>query len=203
MNQTDLKTLQTPLLVLAFVMLLAAGSVYYTDGLLDQAQLRLAQQKKHLNAAEVQLRRSGEEKRVIDTFLGGYQQLAHTGFVGEEQRINWIDGLRVANQRTDLFGVDYEISVQRPYPFASELNPGPLQLNESLMRLRFRLLHEEDLMRFFGTLAQTNTGLFAINECSLVRIDTGGVIRVEPHVRATCELSWITAKPGVAMEKKP
>ncbi|MDH5534931.1 MAG: hypothetical protein OEZ08_05070 [Betaproteobacteria bacterium] len=203
MTPADLKALQTPLLVLAIVVLLAAGGIYYTDLMLDRARLRLAGQQEQLKSAEVQLRRSGEEKRVIETFLGGYQQLAQTGFIGEEQRINWLDGLRVANQRTDLFGVDYEITVQRRYPFASELNPGALQLNESLMRLRFRLLHEGDLMRFFGTLAQTNVGVFAINACNLRRIDTGGVIRVEPHVTATCELSWITAKPSAASERKP
>jgi len=203
MNPADLRALQTPLFALAIIVLLAAGGIYYTDFLLVQAQLRLAEQQKQLKAAQVQLQRSGDEKRIIETFLGGYRQLERAGFAGEEQRINWLDGVRVANQRTDLFGVDYQISVQRPYSFAGELNPGKLQLNESLMRVRFRLLHEEDLMRFFGTLAQADAGVFAINECNLLRIDTGGVIRVEPHIMANCELSWITAKPGAETRKKP
>lgn len=202
MTQADLKTLQTPLLVLAIVVLVAAGCIYYSNLVLHRAQARLAEQEKQLMAAQIQLHRSGEEKQVIETFLPGYQDLARAGFVGGEQRINWLDGLRVANQRTDLFGVDYQISAQQPYPYASELSPGRLQLKESIMRLRFRLLHEEDLMRFFGALAQTGAGMFAINECWLLRINTGGVIRVEPHVAADCELAWITAEPGT-VEKKP
>jgi hypothetical protein len=203
MNQADLKELQTPLVVLAMVVLAAAAGIYYTDQLQEQAQIRLAQQEKRLKDAQRQLQQSGDEKKVIETFLGGYQQLARAGFVGAEQRINWLDGLRVANQRTDLFGVDYQISAQRPYPFAAELNPGQLVLSESVMTLRFRLLHEEDLMRFFSTLSQTGAGVFAINECNMQRIDTGGVIRVEPHIAANCDLSWITARPSGAERAKP
>lgn len=202
MTPTDLKALQVPLVVLALIVLAAAGGIYYTDVLQEQAHLRLAAQQKRLKDAQTQLLQSGEEKRVIETFLDSYQQLARAGFMGEEQRINWLDGLRVANQRADLFGVDYQISAQKTYPFAAELNPGQLMLSESAMTLRFRLLHEEDLMRFFRALAQTGAGVFAINECNLQRVDTGGVIRVEPHITAECELSWITAKPPRAAETK-
>lgn len=202
MTQADLKSLQAPLLLLAFVMLVAAGAIYYAKLMLDQAEARLAAQEKQLIATRIQLQRSGIEKQTIEAYIGGYYELARGGFVGGEQRISWLDGLRVANQRADLFGVDYQIGVQRPYSFASELNPGSLQLRESIMRLRFRLLHEADLMRFFAAFAQTGGGMFAINECGLQRIDTGGVIRVEPHLTAECELAWITADPGTA-EKKP
>ena len=201
MNATDLKALQVPLLVLAFIVLAAAGGIYYTDLMHEQARMRLATQQKRLKDAQAQLQQSGDEKRVIEMFIDSYQQLARAGFMGDEQRINWLDGLRVANQRADLFGVDYQVTAQKAYPFAAEFDPGQLQLSESVMTLRFRLLHEEDLMRFFRALGQTGAGVFAINECNLQRIDTGGVIRVEPHIAATCDLSWITARPPRVVEK--
>ncbi|MCL6650526.1 MAG: hypothetical protein K6U89_19690, partial [Chloroflexi bacterium] len=60
--------------------------------------------------------------------------------------------------------------------------------------LRFRLLHEEDLMRFFRILSRHGSGVFTIDECRLRRLETRGVIRFQPNVLAECELSWITAK---------
>jgi len=102
-----------------------------------------------------------------------------------------------------LFGVEYQISTQKPYPYAAEFNPAPLTLAESAMKLRVRLLHGDDLMRFFNALARQNAGLFLIDECKVRRLDTGGVIRFQPNLMAECELSWVTAKPGSATEKKP
>jgi hypothetical protein len=201
MSQDDLKALRNPLLALLAVVLAAAGAVYYSDLQMKQAQQRLQQQEALLREARTRLQKSGDEKDIIVRYLGGYQQLARAGFVGEEQRINWLDGLRLANQQADLFGVDYEISTQRPYPYATELNPGQMTLLQSTMKLRFRLLHEEDLMRFFAALARQSTGIFTIDQCLLRRIDTGTAIRYQPNLGAECELSWITARPGA--EKKP
>jgi hypothetical protein len=93
-----------------------------------------------------------------------------------------------------LFGVDSQISTQRPYPYAAEFNPAPLTLAESAMKLRLRLLHGEDLIRFFNALARQNAGLFLIDECKMQRIDTDAV-RFQPNLMAECELSWVTAKP--------
>lgn len=201
MNTDDLKSLRTPVLVLLVVALAATGAVYYTEGLLQQARRQLAQQETLLKEARTRLYQSGEEKEVITRYLGGYQQLQRIGFVGGEQRINWLDGLRVANQRSELFGIDYQISEQRPYAYASEFNPGQIALNQSVMKLRFRLLHEEDLMRFFHALAQAEAGVFSIDECTLKRIDTSGAIRYQPNLAAECELSWITAQPSGAEKK--
>jgi len=203
MNAEDIKALQIPLIVLVCVALLAAGAVYYSHALLEQSQQKLSLEQKLLKEARTRLQRSGDEKQIIVQYLGGYQQLERSGFAGDEKRINWLDGLRVANQQAELFGADYQISTQRPYPYAAEFNPAPLTLAESVMKLRLRLLHGEDLMRFFNALARQNAGLFLINECRIQRIDTGGVIRFQPNMAAECELSWITAKPGVAAEKKP
>lgn len=202
MNLADLEALQTPLLVLLVAALPAAGAVYYTDVLLKQARQQLTQQETQLREARTRLYQSGEEKEIIIRHLGGYQQLQRIGFVGEEQRINWLDGLRLSNQQAELFGVDYQINVQQPYAYAAELNPGRLALNQSVMKLRFRLLHEEDLLRFFNALASAGAGVFAIDQCLVHRLDTGGVIRYQPNLAADCELSWITAKPG-GVEKKP
>jgi hypothetical protein len=202
MNAEDFKALRIPLIVLICTAVVAAGAIFYTNFLREQSEQKLLRQQQQLREARTRLQRSGDEKAIIVRYLGGYQQLQRAGFVGDEQRINWLDGLRIANQQSELFGVDYQISVQRSYSNAAELNPGPLLLMESVMKLRFRLLHEDDLLRFFNALARQNVGVFQIDQCNLVRIDTGGVIRYQPNLLADCELSWITVKAGAATEKK-
>jgi hypothetical protein len=98
--------------------------------------------------------------------------------------------------------VDYQIGAQTPYAYAAEFSPGPLALNQSIMRVRFRLLHEGDLDRFLGSLARQGAGIFAIDQCLMRRIDTRGVIRFQPNVTAECNLSWITVRVGASGEQK-
>jgi hypothetical protein len=202
MTQADLQAIRAPSIVLVVVLAVAAAAVYYTSGLVVDARQQLAQREAQMREARVRLQKSGEEKDVIVRYLGAYRELQRRGFVGAEQRINWLDGLRLTNQQADLFGVDYEIGAQKPYAYAADLNPGQIQLKESVMKLRFRLLHEEDLMRFLGILARQGAGMYTVDQCFMRRIDSGRVIRYQPNVSAECELAWITAQVGVAPEQK-
>ena len=204
MNPADLQALRNPLIVLLAVLLAGASAIYSTDRLAVAARQQLVQQQNQLKEARTRVQKSGEEKDIIVRYLDGYRLLERTGFVGDEQRINWLDGLRLANQQADLFGVDYQIAIQKPYEYAPDLNPGPIALSQSVMHLRFRLLHEEDLARFLNALARQGGGVFSVDQCYMRRIDTGGVIRYQPNVLADCELSWITARarPGATAEKK-
>jgi hypothetical protein len=198
MNAFDLRaltTLQRPLGALAAVIAIGAILLYYTDHVLQSAQRAVVQQQIQLRNARIQLNKSGEEKATIVRYLGQYQYLQQLGFVGDEQRINWLDGLRLANQQTRLFGVDYQIGVQQPYPYAAELDPGPLTLYQSVMKINLKLLHEADLMRFLGALAQQGAGVFSVNQCAMERIDAGDNLRNQPNLRAECELAWITLRP--------
>ena len=142
---------------------------------------------------------------MISQYLGGYQQLARTGFVGDEQRINWLDSLRLANEEARIFGVEYDIGTQKPYVYATEFNAGQLQLQESVMQLRFRLLHEEDLVRFFDALGRNGSGYFTVDQCTMRRTRAGDIDRnaaSQPNLTAECEVRWLTVKPPAPPEKK-
>lgn len=201
MTSAELKTLRTPAVVLLLVAIIGLGTVYYSELMVKQARQQLAQQERQLKEARNQLYQSGEEREIITRYLDRYLQLQRIGFVGEEQRINWLDGLRVANQATELFGVDYQISEQRAYAYATEFSPGQIELHQSIMKLRFGLLHEGDLTRFFNALAQAGAGIFYIDQCVIKRIDIGAALRYQPNLAAECELSWVTARPAGGEKK--
>ena len=188
-------TLALPLFVLSVVLLAAAGAVKFTRDKAQEAQQRLTAQQAQLRDAYTRVQKSGMERQLIIRYLPGYRQLATIGFVGEEQRINWLDALRVANQKGDLFGVNYELSPRRHYPLASTLSPGQMNIMQSVMRLQFQMLHEGDLPKFLELLSSQKAGLFLVDQCSLKRISSAQSMRYQPNLAADCLLSWITAQP--------
>ena len=70
------------------------------------------------------------------------------------------------------------------------------------MKISFKLLHEEDLMRFLSALAKQGAGVFSVTECMMERMETGGSIRFQPNIRAECDLAWITMRPATTGDKK-
>ena len=202
MNAAEFRALRTPLIVLILVLAMVTGLIYEIDQSLAAAQRELVQQQNQLREARVRLQKSGLEKEVIVRYLSSYQYLQRLGFVGDEQRLNWLEALRLSNQQAQLFGIQYQIGVQQAYPYAAELDPGQLTLHQSLMKLNFRLLHEGDLMTFLGTLAKQGAGFFAVNQCVIQRLNADGAVRVQPNLGAECEIAWITVKPAAPGDKK-
>ena len=202
MNASELRALQTPLTVLVLVAGIGGALIYQLDHKLASTQRELLQQQNLTREARTRLNKSGDEKEIIVRYLPSYQYLQRVGFVGDEQRLNWLEGLRLSNQQAQLFGVQYQIGSQQPYPFATELDPGQLVLHQSVMKLDFQLLHEGDLMSFFTTLGKQGAGFFAINQCRVERLNTGGSIRFQPNLRAQCDINWITVRPNVPGDKK-
>ena len=202
MNAVELKALQAPLIILVIVLGLGAGIVYQLDQTLSATKRELAQQQVQMREARTRLQKSGEEKELIVRYLPNYEYLQRIGFVGDEKRLNWLEGLRLSNQQAQLFGVQYQIGSQQQYPYAAELNPGQLTLHQSVMKLSFQLLHEGDLMSFLTALGKQGAGFFAVNECKLDRANTGGSIRFQPNLRADCDIAWITLRAASPGERK-
>jgi hypothetical protein len=197
----DIPALGQPLIVFGAILALGAAGVVYTGKLIKQGRADLATAQVQLKEANERVARSGEEVDTLRKYIGPYQQLERLGIVGEEQRLNWIDALRVANIDAQLYGVDYEVGSQMPYSFAAEVNAAGLPVQQSMMKVKLGLLYETDLLAFFRVLAQQNVGAFAVNQCSLQRL-TSDVSKPmnQPTLRAECDVAWVTIPPLAAAE---
>jgi len=205
MKREDLEALRVPLIALGATLLFALVVVWYSGSVLDSANRTRAQREIQLREARLRIQNAGEEKEMIGRYLGGYQQLAKAGFVGDEQRINWLDSLRLANEEARIFGVEYDIGAQKPYIYAAEFNPGQLALQESIMHLKFSMLHEEDLPRFFDALGRYGAGFFTVDQCQVRRVRAGDPeksLQIQGNLTAECDLRWLTVKPAGSAEKK-
>ncbi len=202
LSSRHLAALKLPLAVLAIVAIAGAGAVSWTRAQIKQAERTLAAQEAQLKEARSRFQRSGEERDLIVRFLPPFQELRTRGLIGPEERINWVEALRNANHQAQMFGAEYQITTQQPYPYAQELNAARLGMAQSLMKLSLRLSHEGELMRFFRLLERQNAGAFDINQCVLQRINPGADGGAQANLRAECELAWVTINPAPA-EHKP
>ena len=205
-TRQDIDALRTPLIALVATLIASAALVFMSGAVLDSAHQLRTKRENELRQARLKIQNAGEEKELISRYLSTYQQLAREGFVGEEQRITWLDSLRAANEEARVFGVEYDLSAQRPYIYAAEFNPGQLMLQESVMHLKFGMLHEEDLPRFLEALARRGGGFFTVDDCTVRRARTLDVEvrpgQVEANLMADCNLRWLTVRPQGPGDKK-
>lgn len=192
----ELRALAWPILWLAAALVFAALLLSITGKALEAARDRFDRQRQVLASEQRRVHKAGDEKALIERYREPYINLTKQGFIGEEQRINWVDGLRSANFTLKLFGIDYAIGPQSAYAEPYVAVSG-LELRESVMRVSLKLLHEEDLLRFFEYLQGRELGVFHPRRCVLTRLqvspDAAG-----PNLDANCELAWITAQLGPA-----
>lgn len=205
MNLTSrhLNELKVPLAVLAATVIAGAALVSWTRAEIAKSQRLLVGQENQLREARNRFQRSGEERDLIVRYKPPYEALRSQGLIGPEQRINWLDALRTSNQQARLFGAEYQVTTQQPYPYATDFNAPRLGMAQSIMKLSLRLAHEGELLRFFRQLESQGAGAFDINECLLERITNAEApLGPQANLRADCELAWITINPEPA-ERRP
>jgi hypothetical protein len=189
----DFTALGRPLLAVALVLLLSAGGVYYTDRLLKQSRVALTAAQGQLADARKRVQQSGEERDMIGAYVGPYSALVQRGIVGEERRLSWVDALRAANNQAKLYGIEYEVSAQQPYPLSGVVQATGLPVQQSLMKVKFGILYEDDLLAFFRALQAQDVGAFSVNQCVLRPLARDAVKPANaPTLQAECELAWIT-----------
>lgn len=192
MNQNRFAPLYLPGTLLLFVLLAGGVAVFYADKMVGEAESVLRAKTQALSAARQKHANAGLEKDILQRFRETYAALETVGFVGAEQRINWVDNLRVANRENRLFGVEYQIGQQESFSGGADLGVGDLPMRQSTMKVKLPLLHEGDLMPFFRALASQKSGVFMMTACDLWRIPSGNGLLAQPNLSAECELSWIT-----------
>jgi hypothetical protein len=208
---TALRAVRAPLLVLAISLAISATIVSFSAKLRHQEEMRLGQLKTAQAMAQQKVMKSGDENTLIKRYSVDYQRLVRQGFIGSESRISWLDALRTTNQDLKLFGVEYTVEPQKvslspaaQVKTSQSPEGGDLQLRQTNMKLRLKLLHEDDLMRFFDHLAAQNVGIFSIDECSLQRLgevtpnSATLAARMQPNLQADCQVSWFTVSTAGA-----
>lgn len=199
----QLSMLLLPALLFVVVVVSSIGLVAYSETLVDTAETRRASQAQQLSVARSRHANAGLEKEIITRYSGVYEALADIGFVGTEQRLDWVDSLRAANREANLFGVEYMIGQQEDFTAAADFGAAGLPMHQSVMRVKLPLLHEGDLMNFFRRLAAHRAGVFVMNSCTLLRTTNAVPNEAQPNLAADCELTWVTVDETTPEPTRP
>lgn len=190
MIRPPLASLKTAIALLLVALALAAAGIAWSHRLDADALAEVQAQQAALDAARARQRRGQHEARMIERHLNAYRALVARGFVGEENRLAWIEAVQLANRDTRLYGLTYILS---PRTAARPALAGGLPLLQTRMTVNMPLLVETDLPRFIDALRARAPGVFRVDRCELHRIsDAPPLVRNVPELDAECELLWFT-----------
>lgn len=190
-NRAHWSVIRTPLLLLLAVSLVAFALVYYTYQSSAASSALLARENAALNSIRQKTAQSDQEKQIIERYRNAYENLGSSGTIGPEQRVNWLDALRAANQVAKTLGVDYQLNQQAASTI--KLDAPGFKLQQTTMKITIKLLHEEDLQNFFRALEAQQAGLYLLQSCKLSRSGSNTFsVRFEPKLNAACELAWLS-----------
>lgn len=193
MTIPPLTLLRAPLALLLLATVLAVLGIVWSLQFVREASTRIETQRAALNAALSRQRQVQMEARLIEQHIDAYRALVARGFIGEENRLAWIEAAQLANRDSGLYGLTYALSPRTaaPAPLAAGL---PLQ--RTRMNVKMPLLVETDLTRFLDALRARAPGVVRVERCTLARPLGGEGLSADPALEAECELVWYTLATG-------
>ncbi len=190
MTRPPIAALKTSILLLLAASVLSAVGIFWSHQQDADARAELQGQQVALRAAHARQQQGQTEARLIAQHLDAYQALIARGFIGEENRLAWIEAVHLANQDARLYGLTYTLSPRTAAPAALA---GGLPLKQTRMVLKMPVLVETDLPRFLDSLRVRAPGLFRVSSCRLARLSDAPPQPVNrPELDAECELLWFT-----------
>ena len=190
MTRPPIAALKTSILLLLAASVLSAAGIFWSHQQDAEARADLLGQQAALSAAHARQQQGQTEARLIAQHLDAYHALIARGFIGEENRLAWIEAVHLANQDARLYGLTYTLSPRTAAPAALA---GGLPLKQTRMVLKMPLLVETDLPRFLDALRARAPGLFRVSSCRLARLSDAPPQPVNrPELDAECELLWFT-----------
>jgi hypothetical protein len=190
-SQADFPHLKWSLLIFLCVLCASGATVVTSKNFVAHAQHEQHATQRHLNTVRSQLASADEDRRNMKAYTFEYGELLKRNIIGNDQRLDWIEGLEKIRKQHRVLDFKYTIAPQHPYTPHPTLGSGNFELNMSDMTLQFDLLHEEQLLDFFDTLRTGINGWFILDRCAMERsADSDATVKL----KAECTGGWLTLK---------
>jgi hypothetical protein len=185
-ERKDLLPLRLPLAAFAAAVLAAVILIDYSGDKYAVQRQRVLAVNAQVDEASQRYRDSDIEKEIISRYLPQYRELQQRGFIGSENRISWIDALRIADQQAGGFGVQYQLRAQEPYKGLLSGDP---------IATRLGVVHEGQFLAFLNALDAQGAGMYALRACSLEPVHREQPRPRTQNLTAHCEIDWVTLIP--------
>jgi len=194
-SQADLPHIKWSLLI--FLLVLAAGgsALFISQKYANNALKARRDAQTQLNEARSKLNAARDDQLNMTEYTKEYSAIERREIIGDEQRLNLIEGLETLRKHKHVLDFKYSIAPQQPYKPAAAMDSGNFDLKLSAMTLRFELLHEGQLINFFDSLRRDMNGWFILEKCTIER-NTGAAQNDGPaaQLKADCSGGWLTMK---------
>jgi len=149
---------------------------------------------KRLQEARARLDGARRERDSLQESADVFRTLVDRGLLQSERRLDLVELVNALRARHQLFGLDYEISPQRPLTLPGGRAFTSVDILASRVKLRARALHEGDVIGFMDDLSHTRQGFYPVDKCNMRRVEVPAANALQPRVEADCSLEWITLK---------
>ena len=177
--------------------------------------------KKHQNAhqsAQLKLRyvnnqitQAENNTQLLLNNLNAYLYHYESGFVGHEQRLNWLESLQALAKEWLIPEVQYQLEVQQEVDIDDVLYETDLKsfdvssnaqvtLHKTAMAVQMSMLHIGDFFHLYDALAKQKNGRFVYDRCEIKRLSGLGSENVDleqqNNLNSLCTLSWFSVSPS-------
>ena len=172
--------------------IILSGSSQYAA--FTQKDERVAQSQ--MNEARNRLTTASQDQESLAVFSREYATLEKNKIIGDDHRLDWMEGLEKIRTQNRVIDFRYSISPQKTYAPQPPIDSGNFDTHYSEMKLQFDLRHEGQLLDFFDAMRSQIKGQFQLEGCTLQRVATNGVptMVAGTNIKAECNGGWITLK---------
>ena len=183
--------LRLPVLLLLLVVGIGLGIDFVAVDFSNQQQRAYQQQQRQWRTLDQRYLSLVQDEQRIKAWLPAFEKLRQRGFIGEEDRLKWINALYKAAARAQLPFLRHRFDAQRDYVSPLVLPKG-FTLRASNMSIEAELLHEEDLLHLLYALDRYTDALYQLQQCLLQYKAAPAQSSARGNLVAVCKLDWIT-----------
>ncbi len=200
LDAKDFKRVQWGVAFLVIMTLVGGGSVWIARQLNQDSERTAQQAAAARRDIQGKLARASQEEQELRDKIGRFQALKARGYIGPEQRLDWIETIARIKTARRMLKLDYDFAPQRPVDGAilpGGASVGGFEVVASQMHLQLQLLHENELLAFLAELRDAVQALVQVRSCTMERLTPDNTDRgSKAQVKAECTLEWITLKEG-------
>lgn len=196
LSKADFLLMRWSVLAICASLLISAIVLYSSGSYAEKSLKERHSAQSMLNDARARMATAHQDQENMSIYADNYGALIANKIIGDDQRLDWIEGMEKIRQKNLVTDFRYTIAPQKVYAPKPPIDSGNLDIRYSEMKLQFDLLHEAQLFAFYDALHADIKGWYQLEGCSLQRVGAANVDEqaTKARLKAECSGGWMTLR---------
>jgi len=194
LSASDFPLIRQSVLAVCASAIISAVILYSSGKYAESTQNDRHSAQTMLNDARNRLTTARQDQENMAIYADEYGALIEQKIIGDDQRLDWMEGLEKIRLKNLVADFRYNIAPQKIYASQPPIDSGNFDVHYSEMKLQFDLLHEAQLLNFFDALRTDIKGWYQLEGCTLQRTGSDNEQTTATRLKAECSGGWITLK---------